>query len=138
MDERTRTDFTAFASARWPALVRSAVLLGCSLHEAEDLAQATLMRCLLKWKQVRRADDPDGTRYRLEGLDPAGTAIGVGRPVALGTVPACATFEIDGSTFGARGAVAPIGLFSANEMPVAEELTVTVGSGEVRRLHPVP
>lgn len=81
---------------------------------------------------------PDGTRYRLEGPDPAGTAIGVGRPVALGTVPACATFEIDGSTFGARGAVAPIGLFSANEVPVAEELTVTVGSGEVRRLHPVP
>lgn len=65
MDERTRTDFTAFASARWPALVRSAVLLGCSLHEAEDLAQATLMRCLLKWKQVRRADDPAAYTARI-------------------------------------------------------------------------
>lgn len=64
MDE-AHADFTAFAGARWPTLVRSGVLLGCSLHEAEDLAQATLLRCLLKWKQVRRADDPEAYTARI-------------------------------------------------------------------------
>ncbi len=38
--------FSAFAEARWPRLVRSAVLLGCSPAEAEDVAQTTLLRCL--------------------------------------------------------------------------------------------
>lgn len=38
-------DFSAFAVARWAGLVRSAVFLGCSLDEAHDLAQTTLLRC---------------------------------------------------------------------------------------------
>lgn len=65
MDEAARADFTAFAGGRWLSLVRSAVLLGCTAHEAEDLAQATLLRCLLKWKQVRRADDPAAYTARI-------------------------------------------------------------------------
>lgn len=51
--------FSEFASARWRALVRSGVVLGCDLHEAEDLAQATLLRCYVKWSQVERAGDRD-------------------------------------------------------------------------------
>lgn len=38
-------EFAEFVSARWLRLVRAGVALGCSLHEAEDLAQATLLKC---------------------------------------------------------------------------------------------
>lgn len=55
MDE----DFAEYARARWPALVRTAVFLGADPHEAEDLAQATLVRCLQRWIRVRAADEGD-------------------------------------------------------------------------------
>lgn len=44
-------DFSAFASARWGSLVRSAVFLGCSLDEAHDLVQTTLLRCYTAWRK---------------------------------------------------------------------------------------
>lgn len=53
------SDFSDYATARWRVLVRSGVLLGCDVAEAEDLAQQTLLRCFLKWAQVERADDRD-------------------------------------------------------------------------------
>jgi RNA polymerase sigma-70 factor (sigma-E family) len=51
--------FTEYASSHWRWLVRSAVLLGCALHEAEDLAQTTLMRCYLAWPKVVGAANQD-------------------------------------------------------------------------------
>lgn len=59
-------EFTEYAAARWHALVRTGVLLGCGLAEAEDLAQQTLVRCLVKWAQVRRATDRDAYVARLQ------------------------------------------------------------------------
>jgi RNA polymerase sigma-70 factor (sigma-E family) len=53
------SEFSEFASARWLRLVRSARLLGCSVHEAEDVAQTTLLKCYLAWSKVSRADNPD-------------------------------------------------------------------------------
>ncbi len=58
-------DFSAFVSARWGSLVRSAVVLGCSLDEAQDLVQTTLMRCHRSWRRVQRADDRDAYVYRI-------------------------------------------------------------------------
>ncbi|MET7391919.1 SigE family RNA polymerase sigma factor [Dactylosporangium sp. NPDC005572] len=58
-------DFSAYASARWPALVRSAVLLGCAVQDAEDLAQTALMRCYVSWARVVQADDRDSYVYRI-------------------------------------------------------------------------
>ncbi|MEN3614777.1 SigE family RNA polymerase sigma factor [Plantactinospora sp. ZYX-F-223] len=58
-------EFSAYASARWPALVRSAVLLGCSVQDAEDLAQTALMRCYVSWAKVAKADDRDAYVYRI-------------------------------------------------------------------------
>lgn len=58
-------DFAEFAAARWPRLVRSAVLLGCRVSEAEDVAQATLLRCYLKWSKVQRATDRDAYVFRM-------------------------------------------------------------------------
>lgn len=49
------SDFAEYASGRWQTLLRSAVLLGCSLTEAEDLTQTTLMRCYVSWGQVTKA-----------------------------------------------------------------------------------
>lgn len=51
--------FADFASGRWLRLARSAVLLGASHHEAEDLAQAVLMKCYLSWSRVSAAAHPD-------------------------------------------------------------------------------
>jgi RNA polymerase sigma-70 factor (sigma-E family) len=57
-------DFSAYAGARWAALVRSAIVLGCTLDEAHDLAQTTLIRCYTAWDKVQRADNPDAYVYR--------------------------------------------------------------------------
>lgn len=58
-------EFGEYVAVRWPRLVRTAVLLGCSLQEAEDVTQTALTRCLLKWHQVRRADDRDAYVHRV-------------------------------------------------------------------------
>ncbi len=58
-------EFTTYMSARWPALVRSAVLLGCSVHEAEDLVQTALARCYVSWSKVASAHDRDAYVYRV-------------------------------------------------------------------------
>ncbi|WP_328526933.1 SigE family RNA polymerase sigma factor [Kribbella sp. NBC_00359] len=58
-------DFSEYVAARWPTLVRSAVLLGCNHPEAEDVVQTALERCLLKWGKVRAADDRDAYVHRI-------------------------------------------------------------------------
>ena len=58
-------EFDEYVAAHWPRLVRSAVLLGCSRPEAEDLVQSTLERCLLKWAKVGRADDREAYVHRM-------------------------------------------------------------------------
>ena len=57
--------FTAFAEEAWPRLVRSAVLLGCTVHEAEDLVQVVLIRCYVSWPKVERARDRHAYVYRM-------------------------------------------------------------------------
>jgi RNA polymerase sigma-70 factor (sigma-E family) len=58
-------DFGEYVAARWTGLVRSAVLLGCSAPEAEDLVQTVLERCLLKWDKVRMAEDRNAYVHRM-------------------------------------------------------------------------
>lgn len=58
-------DFGAYVEARWSRLVRSAVLLGCSRAEAEDVVQTALTRCLVHWRKVERADDRDAYVHRI-------------------------------------------------------------------------
>jgi RNA polymerase sigma-70 factor (sigma-E family) len=58
-------EFAAYMAARWPALVRTAVLLGCTPHDAEDIAQTTLTRCYMSWQKVVRAEDRDAYVYRV-------------------------------------------------------------------------
>lgn len=62
---RDETDFEEYVAARWPVLVRSAVFLGCSAPEAEDLVQATLLRCFRSWDRVSRAGSRDAYVYRV-------------------------------------------------------------------------
>ncbi|WP_205474053.1 SigE family RNA polymerase sigma factor [Nocardioides sp. SYSU D00038] len=58
-------DFSAYAEARWSALVRSAVFLGCSVEEAQDLVQTALLKCYVGWSRVARADDRDAYVFRV-------------------------------------------------------------------------
>jgi RNA polymerase sigma-70 factor (sigma-E family) len=63
MDDEAQ--YAAFVAERWPGLVRAAVFLGAAPHEAEDLAQATLLLCFRKWRLVQAAEDRDGYVYRM-------------------------------------------------------------------------
>jgi len=58
-------DFAEYAATRRPTLVRSAVLLGCTSDEAEDLVQVTLTKCFVHWRKVARAERPDAYVYRI-------------------------------------------------------------------------
>jgi len=58
-------DFSAYVAARWHRMVRSAVLLGCTSHEAEDVVQTTFTRCYEKWAAVSRADNRDAYVHRM-------------------------------------------------------------------------
>lgn len=58
-------EFAAWAARVWPGLVRSAVGLGCSLADAEDVAQTTLLKACAAWTRVRAADDRDAYTYRI-------------------------------------------------------------------------
>ena len=58
-------DYAQYARDAWGSLVRSGVFLGCSLHEAEDLAQTTLVRCYTAWPTVSGADNRDAYVYRM-------------------------------------------------------------------------
>ncbi|MDO9455351.1 SigE family RNA polymerase sigma factor [Nocardioides sp.] len=58
-------DYAAYVRESWSTLVRSAVFLGCSLHEAEDLAQTTLVRCYTAWPTVAAADNRAAYVYRM-------------------------------------------------------------------------
>ena len=58
-------EFTAFATSRWPGLVRLAFGLTGDRGVAEDLAQTTLARAYVAWRRVSRADDPDAYLRRI-------------------------------------------------------------------------
>lgn len=58
-------EFSELVASLWSRLVRSAVLMGCSPNEAEDVVQSTLERCLLKWAHVQRASDRNAYVHRI-------------------------------------------------------------------------
>jgi RNA polymerase sigma-70 factor (sigma-E family) len=58
-------EYEGFVVTRYRTLVRAAVLLGCSRHDAEDAAQDTLIRCFCSWSRVSNADDPDAYVFRI-------------------------------------------------------------------------
>ncbi len=57
--------FEEYVAARWPRLVRSAVLMGADRHAAEDLVQTALAKCFVSWPRVSRAQDPDAYVHRV-------------------------------------------------------------------------
>lgn len=58
-------DFSQYVAVRWPRLVRSAVLLGCSHAEAEDVVQTALAKCLVQWSRVKQAGNIDAYVHRV-------------------------------------------------------------------------
>jgi RNA polymerase sigma-70 factor (sigma-E family) len=65
MDDDAELVYTTYVSEHWRDLVRAAIFLGAGPHEAEDLAQATLVRCYDKWDRVSGADNRDAYVYRM-------------------------------------------------------------------------
>lgn len=58
-------EFAEYVRDSWGTLVRAAVFLGCSMSEAEDLAQTTLVRCYTAWDKVSGADNREAYVYRM-------------------------------------------------------------------------
>lgn len=58
-------EFSAWMSARQPALLRTAYLLTSDHHTAEDLVQATLAKVYLTWEKVQRREAIDGYARRI-------------------------------------------------------------------------
>src|SRR6188472_2033671 len=65
VDRDTEAEYAAYVEQAWGTLVRAAVFLGALPHEAEDLAQTTLVRCYTGWDKVSSADNRDAYVYRM-------------------------------------------------------------------------
>lgn len=65
MEIEDEAAYTAYVEKAWPVLVRAAVFLGAGVHEAEELAQQTLVRCYGAWDRVSAADNRDAYVYRM-------------------------------------------------------------------------
>jgi DNA-directed RNA polymerase specialized sigma24 family protein len=57
-------DFSSYLVARWPGLIRTLVLLGCTFAQAEAVATDALSRCHQSWDTDRDSDDIDVLVYR--------------------------------------------------------------------------
>ncbi|WP_246051096.1 SigE family RNA polymerase sigma factor [Nocardioides guangzhouensis] len=58
-------EFSAWMTARQPALLRTAYLLTGDHHSAEDLVQTTLAKVYLSWDKVRKREVVDGYARRI-------------------------------------------------------------------------
>ena len=65
MDTAAESAYAEYVAGHWASLVRAAVFLGASAHEAEDLAQTTLVRCYARWERVSAAENRDAYVYRM-------------------------------------------------------------------------
>ena len=65
MDPETEAVYADYVEQSWPTLVRAAIFLGARPHEAEDLAQTTLVRCYTGWERVNSADNREAYVYRM-------------------------------------------------------------------------
>jgi RNA polymerase sigma factor (sigma-70 family) len=65
VDDENEVAYAAYVEQVWGSLVRAAVFLGAMPHEAEDLAQTTLVRCYTGWERVSAAENRDAYVYRM-------------------------------------------------------------------------
>jgi len=65
VDTTSEASFAEFVRAQWRDLVRAAIFLGAGPHEAEDIAQQTLVRCYANWQRVTDATNRDAYVYRM-------------------------------------------------------------------------
>ncbi|MFC6154983.1 sigma factor [Nocardioides yefusunii] len=61
----THDDFEAYVRARWTHLVRSAVLMGSPVADAEALVQNVRAKVYANWRKVSRTDNPDAYVHRI-------------------------------------------------------------------------
>ncbi|KRC66707.1 hypothetical protein ASE12_19200 [Aeromicrobium sp. Root236] len=65
MDATSEASFAEFVRSQWRDLVRAAIFLGAGPHEAEDIAQQTLVRCYASWQRVTDATNREAYVYRM-------------------------------------------------------------------------
>ncbi len=65
MDPAAEAAYAQYVGEHWRDLVRAAVFLGASSHDAEDIAQTTLVHCYRDWARVTDADNQEAYVYRM-------------------------------------------------------------------------
>jgi RNA polymerase sigma-70 factor (sigma-E family) len=65
LEDTAALTYDAYVAARWTALYRTAYLLTGNHADAEDLAQATLVKAYLSWSKVTAAASPDAYVRRI-------------------------------------------------------------------------
>ncbi|WP_194906711.1 SigE family RNA polymerase sigma factor [Catenulispora rubra] len=65
MKNAEAAEFHEFVTARWSRLVRTAYLLTGHRHDAEDLAQNTLVQVYQGWGRVRMSESPDAYVHKI-------------------------------------------------------------------------
>lgn len=65
MEPEAEAAYAAYVREQWAHLVRAAVFLGAMPHEAEDLAQTTLVQCYRGWDRVNGAENRDAYVYKM-------------------------------------------------------------------------
>lgn len=65
VDKAQEAAYADYVREHWRNLVRAAVFLGADVHEAEDLAQTTFVRCYSGWERVSGADNRDAYVYKM-------------------------------------------------------------------------
>lgn len=80
---RESADFTAYVVARWPALVRTLVLLGHRPAEADAIAVQALSQCVAPFDRVVREGDIDVAVYRTLLAARGSRSVPAGDPPAM-------------------------------------------------------
>lgn len=62
---RREEEYAGLVRRRRTPMLRAALMLGCTLADAEDAVQATLLQAYVHWSKLQRADNPDAYLYRM-------------------------------------------------------------------------
>ena len=123
-------DFASYMVARWPAVVRTVVLLGSPPDEAEADAREGLARCVPGWDRARREGDVDVWVYRTV-LEARGRASAADPPDGAAVVDPTIV-DLEDREELLRGLVAALDRLSPEERePVVLRFVAELDTGQV-------
>lgn len=111
-------DFEAFVAARYASLVRAAFVLTGDRHLAEDLVQATLLRCYPAWSRGAPEHPEAYVRTAMVRLALRGARRRWNREVPTASLPETSALDATTDVDGATAINAALGSLSLNHRAV--------------------